>query len=130
MFTLDQVKAAQAKVRSGADFPRYIQELKTLGIASYDSRVGDGSIQYRSAGGELLERRGGGSTLMVAEKGNAAALKDSLHIHQQGGSDYPTFCREAAAAGVEKWTVDTERMNCIYYDKTGEALLEEAIPQS
>ena len=27
MFTLDQIKEAHAKVKSGADFPGYVQEL-------------------------------------------------------------------------------------------------------
>lgn len=30
MFTVEQIKAAHAKVKSGADFPGYITEIKSL----------------------------------------------------------------------------------------------------
>ena len=32
MFTLEQIKLAHSKVKSGADFPAYIKELKALGV--------------------------------------------------------------------------------------------------
>ena len=32
MFTVEQIKAAHSKVKSGADFPAYIQEIKALGL--------------------------------------------------------------------------------------------------
>ena len=31
MFTLEQIELAHSKVKSGAEFPRYIQEIKELG---------------------------------------------------------------------------------------------------
>ena len=39
------------------------------------------------------------------------------------------FCQDSANAGVEKWTVDTTTMTCIYYDKAGKMVLEEEIPK-
>ena len=35
MCTVAQIKAAQIKVKSGADFPAYIKEIKTLGVTQY-----------------------------------------------------------------------------------------------
>ena len=32
MFTVEQIKAAHSKVKSGADFPSYIKEIKSLGV--------------------------------------------------------------------------------------------------
>lgn len=130
MLTLDQIKTAHAKVRSGADFPRYIQELKSLGLLSYDCQVADGSIAYRGKDGIYLQSEARYAAQPVADEGNATALETSLRIHQAGGSDYPTFCREAADAGVEKWTVDTVRMTCGYFDKKGKLLVEEMIPDA
>ena len=46
MFTLDQIKQAHAKVKSGADFPKYIQDLIVLGIKNYDTFVIDGHSEY------------------------------------------------------------------------------------
>ena len=42
MFTLEDIKAAHAKVKTGADFPNYIKTLKSLGVKKYDSFVSDG----------------------------------------------------------------------------------------
>lgn len=32
MFTIQQIKDAHSKVKSGADFPAYIQDIKKLGV--------------------------------------------------------------------------------------------------
>lgn len=32
MFTVEQIKTAHSKVKSGADFPAYIQDIKKLGV--------------------------------------------------------------------------------------------------
>ena len=46
MFTAEQIKAAHSKVKSGADFPSYIQEIKALGVTHYEAYVTDGHIDY------------------------------------------------------------------------------------
>ncbi|MDT3404233.1 DUF1398 family protein [Mucilaginibacter terrae] len=51
-------------------------------------------------------------------------------IHQQGQTDFATFCQQAADAGVEKWVIDTQAMLCTYYDLQGNALVAEPIPQA
>ena len=42
MFTIEQIQSAHSKVKSGADFPKYIQEIKALGVTSYETYVEDG----------------------------------------------------------------------------------------
>ena len=49
MFTIEQIKEAHAKVKSGADFPKYVKEMKTLGVVSYDHYVADGHTNYYGA---------------------------------------------------------------------------------
>lgn len=134
MFTLQQIKDAHAKVKTGADFPRYIQEIKQLGLLRYEFRVADGSFVYYGADGYRVEREGSYGPLEIASLagGSAAvaagALREAIGRHQQGMSDFPTFCRQAAAAGVEKWVIDTQRMVCTYYSANGIVMVEEAIP--
>lgn len=41
MFTIEQIKAAHSKVKSGADFPSYIREIKQLGVTGYEVSVSD-----------------------------------------------------------------------------------------
>ncbi len=46
MFSIDQIKAAHAKVKTGTDFPKYIQEIIELGVKGYDTIVTDGRVSY------------------------------------------------------------------------------------
>jgi uncharacterized protein YbcV (DUF1398 family) len=46
MFTEQQMKAAHSKVKSGADFPRYFQEIKKLGLIRYEYFVKTGVTIY------------------------------------------------------------------------------------
>jgi len=54
--------------------------------------------------------------------------KFDLKAHQQGKTDYSTFCSDCAKSGVEKWAVSMEEMTCSYFDKAGNKLLVEVIP--
>ncbi len=49
MFQLTKIKDAHAKVKSGADFPAYIQDLIQLGVLSYDTFVMDGHSVFNGA---------------------------------------------------------------------------------
>ena len=128
MFTLEQIKAAHARVKTGADFPRYIQEIKQLGLLHYEFRVSDGSFVYYGANGHRVDREGSYGSLTIGRPALAMALREAIARHQKGLSDFPTFCRQAAAAGVEKWVIDTQRMVCSYYSIDGAVRVEEAIP--
>jgi uncharacterized protein YbcV (DUF1398 family) len=128
-FTLNQIREAHAKVTSGADFPYYIQDLIVLGVRKYDIFVHDGHGEYFGAGTETLVSPAKYDVITVADTSDATGFSERLRAHQQGQTDYMTFCTDCANAGVEKWTVDTEAMTCIYFDKEGKVILEEEIPQ-
>lgn len=128
MFTLEQLQQAHARVKTGADFPQYVQDLRQLGLRAYDHYVGDGHNDYRATTGAALASPPVGEPLPIAAQGQPAGVAHAIAIHQQGHTDYPTFCRQVAAAGVEKWTVDAVAMTCTYYDQQGRALVEEPIP--
>lgn len=129
MFTLEQIEEAHRKVKSGADFPKYVQELKSLGVSHYDCFVANGQTKYyNSIGFEVV---GGAKypALKVNDVSSAEKLKQAITIHQQGKTDYLTFCMQSADAGVEKWTVDMMEMSVSYLDKGGDELVVELIPQ-
>lgn len=129
MFTIDQVKAAHSKVKSGADFPNYIQELIQLGVTSYETYVSDGHTDYFGKDAYQTSTTPAYDTLFIAEISNAEQFKIDLKAHQQGQTDYPTFCKDCAKSGIEKWTVAMDKMTCTYYDKAENELLTEIIPQ-
>lgn len=128
MFTLDQIKAAHSKVKSGADFPRYVQDLVCLGVTGYSTYVGDGHTEYRGEGDYRIQSEARYAALEIADKSDAEQFGHYLKIHQQGKTGYPAFCGHSAETGVDKWIVDMTEMTCTYYDKGGNKMLTEAIP--
>ena len=128
MFTIEQIKAAHSKVKSGADFPQYIQDLMKLNVISYHTYVIDGHAEYFGKNDYQIKSDAKYSVLNVAKKSDSETFINRLKIHQQGKTDYLTFCNDAANSGVEKWIVDTTNMTCTYYDIFGNKLLAETIP--
>ena len=130
MFTEQEIKAAHAQVKSGADYPRYVQALKSLGVLHYDYLVTTGQNIYYGKNGHTVTTGLGNGNRHIAAQSSAATLKHTIEIHQQGQTDFPTFCQQAAEAGVEKWVSDLDRMVVIYKDAEGRVMLEEPIPLS
>lgn len=129
MFTVEQIKAAHSKVKSGADFPAYIQDIKKLGVTHYDTFVMDGHTDYFGANDYKTSSTAKYEALRVAETADKEQFKMNLKEHQQGKTDYPTFINMCAAFGIDKWSVCMDKMTCTYYDKAGNEILEEHIPQ-
>jgi len=129
MFTVEQIKAAHSKVKSGADFPAYIQDLKKLGVTGYETFVSDGHTNYYGAAAYKTSSTARYDILKIAEESNAEQFKTDLKEHQKGKTDYPTFCKDCAKSGKEKWRVSIGKMTCTYYDKAGNEILVEGIPQ-
>lgn len=129
MFTLDKIKAAHSKVKSGADFPAYIRDLKLLGVAGYETFVNDGHTDYRGTDKYRISSPGRYAALTISSISNPEQFKSDLKAHQQGKTDYPTFCSDCARSGIEKWVVDLTEMTCTYLDSFGNEVLVERIPE-
>ena len=129
MFTVEQIKAAHSKVKSGADFPAYIQDLKKLGVTSYETYVIDGHTDYFGENDYKTSSSAHYEALNLGDVSNAEQFKADLKAHQQGKTDYPTFCNDCAKSGIEKWAVCMNKMTCTYYDTAGNDILVEQIPQ-
>ena len=128
MFTTEQIKTAHSKVKSGADFPAYIKEIKQLGVIYYDTFVSDGHTDFFGVNDFKLSSTAKYSTLSIAETSKTEQFKSDLNAHQQGKTDYLTFCNDCAKSGIEKWAVSMEKMTCIYFDKAGNQILVERVP--
>jgi uncharacterized protein YbcV (DUF1398 family) len=128
MFTIEQIKAAHSKVKSGADFPNYIQEIKKLGVVAYETFVSDGHSSFLGQSGHAIQSEAKYAPLAIADNSDHIQFQKELKEHQQGKTDYPTFCRTSAHSGVEKWVVEIEKMTCTYYNKAGKEILTETIP--
>ena len=127
-FSLEQIKAAHSKVKSGADFPAYVQDLVALGVNRYETFVADGHTVYYGGAQFTIQSAPGYNVLDVANKSNKEQFQQDLRAHQQGKTNYPTFCNDCAKSGIQKWIVDMNAMTCTYHDQTNNAMLTESIP--
>ena len=129
MFTAEQIKAAHSKVKSGADFPSYIKEIKGFGVTHYETYVTDGHIDYHGDHDYTASLPARYDSLSIADTVLVEEFKTELLAHQQGKTDYLTFIKMCAETGIEKWEICMNEMICIYYDKAGNEILIEQIPQ-
>jgi uncharacterized protein YbcV (DUF1398 family) len=128
MFTIAQIKEAHSKVKSGADFPAYIQELIELGVQGYDIFVNDGHEEYFGANNYRVAAPKNYDNIAVAPLANKERFIEFLVMHQDGQTDYPTFCHHAAQCGIAKWSVNIIEMTCTYFDQSDAPILIEKIP--
>jgi uncharacterized protein YbcV (DUF1398 family) len=128
MFTLAQIELAHSEVRSGADFPKYIQEITNFGVISFETWVMDIHTNYFGNEGFRISSDAKYAPLVIEDFCDEAAFKHALKIHQKGETDYFTFCQDCAKTGIEKWVVDLHKMSCTYFDKAENVVLVELIP--
>lgn len=128
MFAVSQIKAAHSKVKTGADFPQYIQEIKTLGVTAFETWVIDSHTVYFGKNDFQTQSQPMYENLSIAVNSDKERFTHCLKMHQQGETDYTTFCKDCADTGIEKWYVSLEKMTCTYFDKEGHEILIEKIP--
>lgn len=129
MFTVEQIKAAHSKVKSGADFPAYIKEIKSMRVTHYEAYVEDGHIDYHGGKDYTTTAPAKYEPLIIADTSKIEEFKAELLAHQQGKTDYLTFIRMCAETGIEKWEICMDKMTCTYFNKAGNEILVEQIPQ-
>lgn len=129
MFTIKQIETAHSKVKSGSDFPKYIQEIKAFGVTRFETWVHDSHTEYFGENNFEIASQPMYKNIEIESSSNKSKFEYYLKKHQQGETDYPTFCQHCAETGIEKWTVSLSAMTCIYFDKAGTKILIENIPQ-
>lgn len=129
MFTVKQIEQAHDKVKSGADFPKYIQEIKELGVVAFETWVKDSHTEYFGLNNYQTKSNPQYDTLTISEVSNKEKFSQYLKNHQQGQTDYYTFCTHCAETGIEKWIVSLDKMTCIYFDRANNEILEEKISE-
>ena len=128
MFTVAQIEEAHSQVKTGADFPKYIQAIKAMGVEGFETWVKDSHTDYFGAANFQTSSQAQYEALTIAEASNQEQFRADLKAHQQGKTDYFTFCKDCAKSGIEKWIVNLNAMTCIYYDQAGHEIVIENIP--
>ncbi|RZK13031.1 MAG: DUF1398 domain-containing protein [Flavobacterium sp.] len=128
MFTLEQIEQAHANVKSGADFPQYIQDLVQLGVLRFETFVSDSHTDYYGLYDFQTSSTGKYEPIQIAHTLDLEVFKKELKEHQQGKTDYRGFIDSCAKNGINKWIMDLKGFTCIYYDKGGNSVLTEVVP--
>lgn len=128
MFTLEQIKQAYDKVKTGADFTNYIQELINLGVKGYDTITADSRVVYYGSNNYEVSTDKKHDDFIIASVPNKERFIEYIVMHQSGQTDYITFCEQAAQCGIAKWRIDIIDMTCTYYSTQGDAIIIEKIP--
>ncbi|MDH2207178.1 MULTISPECIES: DUF1398 domain-containing protein [unclassified Empedobacter] len=127
-FTVADIEKAHEKVKSGADFPNYIKEIKSLGVIVFETWVVDSHTNYFGTDDFETTSDTQYDDLMIEDDVNIEKFTTYLKIHQKGETDYFTFCKHCAETGIEKWIVSLDNYTCTYFDKNGNTILNEKIP--
>ncbi|HUH28444.1 DUF1398 domain-containing protein [Gelidibacter sp.] len=128
MFTLEEIELAHSKVKSGAEFPKYIKEIKGIGLTDFETWVSDSHTVYFGKNGFQTTSKPKYEAMTVANKSDKDKFSHYLKIHQKGETDYFTFCKHCAQTGIEKWVMDLDKMTCTYYDKAQNEIVVEKVP--
>lgn len=128
MFTVEQIEKAHSNVKSGADFPAYIREIKALGVISFVTWVKDSHTEYYGVSNFMTFSLPKYSEMVINTTVNKDKFIQQLKNHQKGETDYIRFCEDCASTGIEKWIADLDAFTCIYYDQSGNTILSENIP--
>ena len=68
----------------------------------------DGHTKYFAKHGNRISSLPKYDPLEIEENFQYAKFRDILRFHQEGKSDYFTFCKEVVKAEIAKWMVDVE----------------------
>jgi uncharacterized protein YbcV (DUF1398 family) len=126
-FSLENIFEAHAKF-TGVDFPKLIQEFKKMGMLTNAFNLQSGQVTYVHKLGEQIEVQRNAVDADINSTSSSEAAKDVLRRHQAGETDFVTFCREIAGAGVYKWVSNMDEMTCSYYDLNEQVVVVETIP--
>lgn len=128
MFTVEQIELAHSKIKSGAEFPKYIQDIKEIGVTAFETWVFDSHTKYFGANDFQTKSKPKYESLTIALNSDKDKFSQYLKIHQKGETNYFTFCKHCAETGIEKWIVNLDKMTCTYYDKAENEILVEIVP--
>ena len=129
MFTLTQIETAHSNEGSGNNFPKFAKTIKEMGVSTFITFVEDGSTTYKAADGAQVTSAQKYAPLLIFGIVDPTRFLADLRSHQQGNTDFFQFCKDCADSGIFKWIVDLNAKTCTYYDREGNSIFEEQIPE-
>lgn len=127
-FKLSAIQKAHQQF-TGVDFPKLFKAFKDMGMTYNIVNIQDGTATYVHQSEDDIVTSSVKSNHPVAPSSNQSIVQDVLTRHQQGQTDFETFCDEMAQAGIYKWHIDIQAGTCTYIDLQEQAIISELIPQ-
>ncbi|HCY1491980.1 TPA: DUF1398 family protein [Staphylococcus aureus] len=127
-FKLSAIQQAHQQF-TGVDFPKLFKAFKDMGMTYNIVNIQDGTATYVHQSEDDIVTSSVKSNHPVAPSLNQSIVQDVLTRHQQGQTDFETFCDEMAQAGIYKWHIDIQAGTCTYIDLQEQAIISELIPQ-
>lgn len=127
-FKLSAIQQAHQQF-TGVDFPKLFKAFKEMGMTYNIVNIQDGTATYVHQSEDDIVTSSVKSNHPVAPSSNQSIVQDVLTRHQQGQTDFETFCDEMAQAGIYKWHIDIQAGTCTYIDLQEQAIISELIPQ-
>lgn len=127
MSNVELIQSILGCARTGRDHPQMVATLKNAGVCGYSVHVASGETVIYTNGHETIRLPGCGEEHLVSFHPDVGLLSDALSLHHEGRTDYITFCRQAAKAGLNLWVVDLNMMNVSYFTINGLLVHEESI---
>lgn len=127
-FKLSAIQQAHQQF-TGVDFPKLFKAFKDMGMTYNIVNIQDGTATYVHQSEDDIVTSSVKSNHPVAPSSNQSIVQDVLTRHQQGQTDFETFCDEMAQADIYKWHIDIQAGTCTYIDLQEQAIISELIPQ-
>lgn len=127
-FKLSAIQQAHQQF-TGVDFPKLFKAFKDMGMTYNIVNIQDGTATYVHQSEDDIVTSSVKSNHPVAPSSNQSIVQDVLTRHQQGQTDFETFCDEMDQAGIYKWHIDIQAGTCTYIDLQEQAIISELIPQ-
>ncbi len=105
----------------------YLRKLHDLGVVAYTSHLSDGHSDYFDHDGAMLSSAAVHEQYDVSDRVDPEAARRAIDAHGRGETDYFTFSRELAAAGIGSWIMNPVDMTCTFCSKAGQRLLVDDV---
>ena len=125
-FSLEDIDRAHQGVTSKT-VGTYLRALHELGIVTYTTHLSDGHSDYFDDDGDCLSSAPVHEQYAIADRADPEAARRAIGAHARRETDYFTFSRQLASAGVGSWIMDPVAMTCTFCSKIGEPLLVDAV---
>ena len=127
MFTLEQVNNIHDEFGKSNSLVAYAEALKAVGVRSTVSFVTDGHSEFHGDDEYVVKTPAHHKEFIVTQAYNDELFRRCMKRSEKGKIDYIEMSKELAKAGVEKWTLDTEKLTFTYSDAFDRPVLIEQL---